>query len=84
MWLQDLRALYRETSIKIHEDEDKEVLSDFQDIYSIANNRARMITERGTILLKLDNLEVKLRRILQKRKMLLPTKDDPRWAVLKR
>ncbi len=83
-WLHDLRALYRELSIKLNEDEEKGILVAFEDIYKITNDRMEAITQRQKILHMLDQLEVKMRKILQLRKMLLPTKDDPRWAVLKR
>ena len=83
-WLQDLRALYRELSVKLKDDEDKDIQQMFKDINVICNDRARFLNERKVALFKLDQLEVKMRRLLQKRGMLLPSKSDPRFAILER
>lgn len=83
-WLQDLRALYRELSVKIKIEEDKDIQDDFKAINKICNDRARFATEKKQVLFRLDQLEVKMRRLLQKRGMLLPSKSDPRFAILER
>jgi len=104
-WLGYLRAIYRETSVKLKDDEKKEILGDpnekidletltdkfieeeeanFKNIYFLMNNPELRTRYEQIILFLLDALDVKLRGKLQKKGMLLPSREDPRFAILKR
>jgi len=67
------------TDFNIEKDE-----ANFRNIYYLINNPSLKIKSRKVIMFLLDALEVKLRTIMQKRKMLLPNKDDPRMAITQR
>lgn len=56
----------------------------FRNIYFLSNNPKNKIKYKKTILFLLDGLEVKIRRLLQKKRMLLPSKDDPRRSITQR
>ncbi len=58
--------------------------ANFRNIYFLINNHSLKIKHKRTIMFLLDALEIKLRRIMQKRNMLLPSKDDPRMAITQR
>jgi len=62
--------------------EEKE--ANFKNIYFLINNRKLRISHKQIILFLIDALDVKIRGLLQKKGMLLPSKDDPNFAVLKR
>lgn len=101
-WLNHLRGVYREVSVKLSDDEKKEITgmgdkidlktlldanitekeSTFKSIYFLINNPAYKVTHKNIILFLLDSLEIKLRFKLQKKGMLLPSKDNPNTAVL--
>jgi len=83
-WILFLRAVYRELSVKLKDNEMIELENFFKEVYSLSNNRATRYDNKSLILYKLDSLEIKLRKYLQLRGMLLPSKDDPKYAVLKR
>ena len=83
-WIAWLRIVFRELSCKTHPDEDEDFNKDFREINALLNNPKTKITERTKILFLLDRLETKLRKMLQKKGLLLPSKEDPRFAVLKR
>jgi len=104
-WLKWLRSLYRELSVKLSSNEEKDILGDsnkirelkkltdnviekdeanFANIYYLVNNPELKITHKRTILFLLDALEVKIRKKLQEKGMLLPSKDDPRKAITRR
>lgn len=104
-WRQNLAAVFRELSIKLNENEEKEITGDesnvkdlkslldsnvtykeatFANINYLANNPMIKLKYKSLILLLLDRLEIKIRRELQKKGMLLPSKSDPRYAVLNR
>ena len=102
-WNRDLTSLYRELSIKLKDDEEKELIGeektniDLKDANSLDNISAKhatmnninvlcnspvhCTTHKKHILFLLHNLEIKMRRKMQKRGMLLPSKDDP-WAAI--
>lgn len=104
-WRLYLRALYRELSVKIKPEEEKDIIGDsekripleklidacikpeeatFMNIDRLSNNAQLKSQYKGTILYLLDALEVKMRRKLQDKGMLLPGRNDPRFAVLER
>jgi len=104
-WLNYLRAVYREVSVKlvINEkvNEENDILgtkqdlemdlnnltskeANFRNINILINNLQTKNINKSRILFLLEQLDIKLRRQLQKKGMLLPSKDDPMWAVLKR
>lgn len=56
----------------------------FRNIYRLINNREYRKRYRSKILFLLDALEIKIRKSLQAKGMLLPSKSDPRYAVLNR
>ncbi len=103
-WTKWLRNLYRQLSIKLKDEEDKEFIGDyekeinleeltdniiepeeatFRNIYFLMKPQYRKKYNRQ-ILFLLDKLEIKIRRKLQERGMLLPSKADPRFAILER
>lgn len=55
----------------------------FKNIYFLMKPELK-IQYKSTILFLLDRLEVKIRKKLQERGMLLPSKADPRFAILER
>ena len=83
-WRNCLRALYRELSIKLKKIERDEVETKFTEINNIANIPGLKITQRQKILFLLDQLDIHLRSKLQEKAMLLPSKSDPRYAILNR
>lgn len=104
-WRIELRALWRELSVKIKTEEEKDILGDFKtkvnlsrlldsyiepeeatfkNVDYIANNIELKMKHKTIILYLLDALEVKMRRKLQEKNMLLPSRADPRFAVLER
>ena len=58
--------------------------ANFRNLYSIVNNPQLKSSSIMQIKFLLDSLEIKIRRKMQEKGMLLPSKDDPRFAVLKR
>jgi hypothetical protein len=58
--------------------------ANFRNINYLYNNPMTLRQNKSIILYLLDKLEIKIRRKLQQKGMLLPSKDDPRFAVLKR
>lgn len=83
-WLAWLRIVYRELACKTNETEDKEFDALFREINRLMNNPQNKIKNRTYILYLLDQLEIKIRKKLQAKGMLLPSKEDPRFAVLQR
>lgn len=83
-WLCALEIVYRELSVKTNETEDTEFENCFKEIYVLMNNKETRIYERNKILKKMSILEIKLRKKLQEKGMLLPSKADPRFAILER
>jgi len=102
-WRLHLRGVYRELSVKLNPDEDKDIVGDpsvkinfqtlidnfikpeeanFRNIDYLCNNPMIRIKYKTTILYLLDALEVKMRRKLQEKGMLLPSRADPRFAIL--
>jgi hypothetical protein len=61
--------------------EDEE--ANFKNIYFLMKPEYKY-KHKKTILFLLDKLEIKIRRKLQERGMLLPSKADPRFAILER
>lgn len=56
----------------------------FANINRLANNAEIKIKHRTIILYLLDELEIKIRGKLQQKGMLLPSRDNPNYAVLRR
>jgi len=57
--------------------------ANFKNIYFLMKPEY-LIQYKQTILFLLDRLEVKIRKMLQQKGMLLPSKADPRFAILER
>lgn len=57
--------------------------SNFKNLNILMNNKRYLIAKRREIFYILDNLEQKMRIKMQQKDMLLPGKDDPRYAVLR-
>lgn len=70
---------FKELTDDIIKDEE----ANFKNIYFLTHQRER-IKHKKVILFLLDKLEVKLRKKLQEKGMLLPSKADPRFAILER
>lgn len=104
-WRSELRAVWRELSVKIKPEEEKDILGDpdkdipikelldkyikpeeatFRSIDILANNQEIKSLYKSKILHLLDALDIKMRRKLQERGMLLPNRADPRFAILER
>lgn len=105
-WRSELRALWRELSVKIKSgEEEKDIVGDpskpidyktlidnfvkpeeanFRNIDALANRNEFRHRYKQIIFYLLDALEVKMRRKLQEKNMLLPSRADPRFAVLER
>lgn len=83
-WVAWLRISYRELSCKTNEKEDESFDDDFREVNKLMNNPSTKIKNRVQILYLLDKLEIKIRKTLQIKGMLLPSKEDPRFAVLQR
>jgi len=58
--------------------------ANFKNINTLINNPEFKFKYRKIIFYLLDTLEIKLRRVAQKKGMLLPSRADPRFAVLER
>lgn len=84
LWLKWLRTAYRILSVKFEEEEDEYFEKKFKEIYKLYNNKETRITKKQIILSKLDKIEIKLRKKAQEKGMLLPSKDDPNFAILER
>ena len=56
----------------------------FLQINILVGNLSTKYQNKSKILFLLDQLDVKIRKKLQSKGMLLPSKSDPRFAVLKR
>ena len=83
-WCSSLRVIYRRICAKTLPLEDDEINKKFKDIYLILSDAKKAIEQKGKVLSMLDNLEVTIIKMAQKKGMLLPGKDDPRFAVLQR
>lgn len=80
LWLSALHTLHTELSLKTTSEEDELIFNKFKEI----NKTIKDSPESPEVLEKLMKLEMELRKTIQKKGMALPSKDDPRWAVLKR
>jgi len=84
-WLNNLRAVQREISIKFKDDSESQPFEDiFKEINPLILNKQFKKTRKQEILLLLHKLEIKMRKFMQKKGMLLPSREDPRFAVLKK
>jgi len=82
-WYDALRTVYRELSVKTNEDEDDEFEEAFREITKLLNSDEKL-EKHQYIMYLLDRLEIKCRKTLQAKGMLLPGKSDPKFAVLER
>jgi len=98
-WTSTLRAVYREISIKLIKAEDEDIrgtdkefdvthikpidvtLNNINTLYNDLRMRKKY---RKELLFLLDQVEIKMRQVMQKKNMLLPSRADPRFAVLER
>jgi len=100
-WLNYLRAVFRELSVKLKPEEKEEILgtkrteqinldnikeedATFRNLNKLVNNTLTRTNNKSKILFLLDELDMKVSAKLQKKGILLPSKDDPRYAVTKR
>ncbi len=83
-WISWLRITFRQLSAKTNSKEDEDLNKHFKTINLLINNPEERKTKRTYIFYLLDKLETKIRKQLQTKGMLLPTKEDVRFAVLKR
>ena len=83
-WIGWLRITFRQLSAKTNDKEDEEFNTQFKEINLLINNPKDRKLRRTYIFFLLDKLESKLRKKLQTKGMLLPSKADPRFAVLQR
>ncbi len=99
-WQNTLMVLYRELSIKLTDDEIKELQGNgtrkvnlmnptkeeatIHNINLFCNSRRNLNLYRKQILFLLNHLEINIRKKMQKKGMLLPSKDDPMYAITKR
>ena len=83
-WLKSLRTVYRELSLMTNIEEDKLIEKDFTEIYKLVNDFENSYINKNLILSKLDKLEIKLRKELQRKGMVLPKSSDPKFAILER
>lgn len=103
-WTKWLRNCYRQLSVKLEKDEEKNIIGDYSqklNIEEVINNVERekhstfrviyalsspeyLKRGKNISLFLLDALEVKIRQKLQEKGMLLPSKADPRFAILER
>ncbi len=60
----------------------KEEEANFKSVYFLLNNKMYKAKHKKIIMFLLDALEVKLRKKLQKKGMLLPSKKDPTKAIM--
>lgn len=58
--------------------------ANFKNIYFLSNDLKLKNRHKRIILFLLDALEIKIRKKLQEKGMLLPSKDDPRMAITQR
>jgi len=84
LWINYLNVLHTQLSAKTNNQEDSEIFGKFNEISKLLNDPDDRYDKKGEILGKLRLLEMKLRKMLQSKGMLLPSKDDPKFAVLKR
>lgn len=83
-WLRWLRTTYRILSVKFSKEEDEHFENRFKKVYKLYNDPEKKITEKKKILAKLDKIEIELRKKAQEKGMLLPSKNDPKFAILER
>lgn len=83
-WYHWLLAAYREISLMTEEKEDEEIEDKLKNINKMLNNAEEKVTKIREILYELHLLEIKLRKLMQSKGMVLPKKSDPRYAVLDR
>lgn len=81
-WLSHLRALRREISVKIKPEESELLDQKLLEINKMLADHRFKVMNKGLILSKLDEMDIFMRRIMQDRGMLLPSKNDPRFAIL--
>ena len=83
-WYRWVRAAYREVALMTKPEEDDVFEEDFKEINILINDPTSRIKEKRQILFLLDKLEIKIRKTMQSKGMVLPKKSDPRYAVLER
>ncbi len=102
-WIQVLRIIYRELSIKLNDKEKSEIVGEsltdldisklpqvtkenatFNNVNTLFNNKSHRRRYRQQLLYFLDIIEIKMRGKMQEKNMLLPSRADPRFAVLER
>ena len=81
----DIKDIDGDDTKLLNPEKDKIVYSNsnFKNLNVLMNNKKYLLTKRREIFYILDSLEQKLRIKMQQKDMLLPGKDDPRYAVLR-
>jgi len=82
-WLNQLYAIRREVSVKLKSEEEEELRKKFSELVKFLTP-INKIKQRGKIRTMLDEIDIFIRKKLQERGMLLPSKSDPRFAILER
>jgi len=87
-WFKTLKAIYREIVPKLLEDEEKKIKTLIDDTNKVLNKHG--ITRvafpypqkfYGEIYPKLDELDTTLRKLINKKGLLMPKSSDPRFAL---
>ena len=80
-WCSWSRAVFRYLSAKLSTEEDQEFITLFNAVYEQIN-RNGLKRKRMQIGLLLDEIDRQLKKKLQSKGMLLPSKNDPKYAIL--
>lgn len=83
-WVSWLRCAYREASVKFKDTEMEVFENMFKEIWTLTNDKKNRRNNQSQIMFRLDILEIRIRRTIQAKGMLLPSKEDAMFAVLKR
>lgn len=99
-WTNTLNILFRELCVRLTEEEIKELEGEDKEIMFIINNYEKCVnfrcvnklcnnpryskTHRKILLYLLNALEMEIRKKMQLKGMLLPSKDDPRRSITRR
>lgn len=81
-WFNALGAVHRGISPKTSDEEDKDIEKSYLEIGDLMRNKINIIKKKGRILYMLHKQDMKLRKIAQKKGMLLPSRDNPGEAIL--
>jgi hypothetical protein len=83
-WLDALIVVHRGICPKTSDEEDKLIKKQYEDISKLMKTKINVVKQKGILLYKLHILDMKLRKLAQKKGMLLPSKDDPSNAIFEK